>query len=212
MTTTHELAACALPSEAEVDGMRRQLTNLERGGGLWGRSDPNVAQTRLDDIPRPSGMTEAARLYCVEETWRQGYSLHTSDGVKATGRMILAWADAADRPEITPEAIERVGRAIEPEKNPDGFRRGAVYVGDSARVQAVGMIRRGIDLLCQEAPTPSEAGDVEAVIWYWRFETVHPFNDGNGRTGKILLNTLLGRMADPVFPPNSLWGNPIRNP
>ena len=39
-----------------------------------------------------------------------------------------------------------------------------------------GAIARGIDLLCREVPTPSEAGDVEALIWYWRFEAVHPFN------------------------------------
>ena len=212
MTTTRELAAYGLPPEEEVDAMRRRLTGPERAGALWGRPDPYVARIPLDDLPYPSATTEAARLYCVEETWRQGYSLHTFAGRKAAGRMILAWAEAAARPNVTPEVIERIGQAIEPDKNPDGFRRGAVYVGGSARLQSVGMIRRGIDLLCREAPRPSEADDVEAVIWYWRFETVHPFNDGNGRTGKILLNTLLGRMADPAFPPNDLWGNPVRNP
>ena len=212
MTTAHELAAYGLPSEAEVGAMRRRLTAPERGTNLWGRPDPSAARIPLDDLPGPSSMTEAARLYCVEETWRQGYSLHTPDGRDAAGRMIGAWADAAERPEVTPEAVERIGRAIEPDKNPDGFRRGAVYVGGSARLQSVGMIRRGIDLLCREAPKPGEAGGLEALIWYWRFETVHPFNDGNGRTGKILLNTLLGRMADPVFPPHDLWGRPIRNP
>ena len=212
MTTARALAAYGLPSEAEVDAMRRRLTGPERAGALWGRPDPYAARVPLDDLPDRSGTTGAARLYCVEETWRQGYFLHTPGGREATRRMILAWADAAARPDVRPEAVERIGRAIEPDKNPDGFRRGAVYVGGSARLQSVGMIRRGIDLLCREAPTPFEAGDVEALIWYWRFETVHPFNDGNGRTGKILLNTLLGRMADPVFPPNDLWGRPIRNP
>ena len=89
----------------------------------------------LDDLPDPSGTTDATRLYCVEETWRQGCSLHTPGGRDAARRMILAWADAAARPDVTPETVERIGRAIEPDKNPDGFRRGAVYVRGSARLQ-----------------------------------------------------------------------------
>ena len=73
MTTARELAAYGLPSEAEVDAMRRRLTDAERAGALWGRPDPFAERIPLDDLPDPSGMTEAARLYCVEETWRQGY-------------------------------------------------------------------------------------------------------------------------------------------
>lgn len=30
-----------------------------------------------------------------------------------------------------------------------------------------------------------------ALEFYWRFEAIHPFQDGNGRVGRILLNTLL---------------------
>ena len=65
-------------------------------------------------------------------------------------------------------------------------------------------IRRGLEALCAEAPEPACLDPIDALLWYWRFENIHPFTDGNGRTGKIMLNFLLGRMADPVFPPHDL--------
>lgn len=35
--------------------------------------------------------------------------------------------------------------------------------------------------------------------WYLAYEAIHPFGDGNGRTGKILHNWLLGTLAEPVL-------------
>lgn len=35
--------------------------------------------------------------------------------------------------------------------------------------------------------------------FYVEFEKIHPFVDGNGRTGKILHNWLLGTLGDPVL-------------
>lgn len=40
---------------------------------------------------------------------------------------------------------------------------------------------------------------VTADDWYLAYEAVHPFADGNGRTGKILHNWLLGTLDDPVL-------------
>jgi hypothetical protein len=35
--------------------------------------------------------------------------------------------------------------------------------------------------------------------WYAAFEFLHPFRDGNGRTGKILFNWLTGTLENPVL-------------
>jgi hypothetical protein len=48
-----------------------------------------------------------------------------------------------------------------------------------------------------------------AACAYLTFEHVHPFPDGNGRTGKIIYNWVRGSLDEPEFPPN-FWG--INNP
>ena len=35
--------------------------------------------------------------------------------------------------------------------------------------------------------------------WYLAFEAIHPFGDGNGRSGKVLHNWLLGTLNEPVL-------------
>jgi hypothetical protein len=46
----------------------------------------------------------------------------------------------------------------------------------------------------------AEVKELETVDdWYLAFESVHPFSDGNGRTGKIFHNWLLGTLDEPVL-------------
>ncbi len=54
-------------------------------------------------------------------------------------------------------------------------------------------------LFCNEGALPPL---VQAAIAHAQFETIHPFNDGNGRTGRALLQVLLRRSGlAPVFVP-----------
>jgi Fic family protein len=147
--------------------------------------------------------------YVQEEVTRQGYDVEIKSGKLRVKWMLQAWkvaialSESNKYPSI--DIIEILGKTIEPKKNKFGFRKCMVRVGyyTPPHPSEIKMrLERLWKFLLDQTP-------IEA---YKEFEMIHPFEDGNGRTGKILLNWLNKSLNDPVFPPQDLFGYPQRNP
>ena len=144
--------------------------------------------------------------YIVEEVWRQGHDVEAPDGLQRVAGMIHAWSAVLQMP---PRPLEigdviALGRWIEP-CNAEGFRKVAVRVGRRIPPEYHEVPHLVKALLTQQ-------NTLEPLEFYREFELIHPFEDGNGRVGKILLNWSNRTLLTPVFPPDDFWGTPILNP
>ncbi len=139
--------------------------------------------------------------YIAEEVERQ------SRGPIQVAWMCEAWEYAvdqisigADHPSI--KDMQVLGKLVERNVNTgNSWRNVNVRVGMHIAPQH----REVPDLMKRwhgnlDTMTPEEA--------YKEFELIHPFQDGNGRVGKIVYNWLKGTLDNPVMPPNFFGGNP----
>ncbi len=146
--------------------------------------------------------------YVTEEVQRQGHDTAKLDGIQRVGWMLGAWSYAMELPMLTAEKINYIGQRIEPYRNktlPRVINMG-IRGDDSVRFADY----RKVPELLQELAELQ--GKLEPLEFYRRFINIHPFLDGNGRSGKVILNWLNGTLHDPIFPPDDFWGKPMRNP
>lgn len=148
--------------------------------------------------------------FISEEVTRQGHDITVwEDGGTRCLWMLTGWKFAQDKSKEgkpTLQDILRIGYHMEPEYNSvQGFRRVNVTVGwhNPPRWENVpGEMARlwtNIEDVVPEQGRGIEKGILTADDFYLGFEAIHPFRDGNGRSGKILHNWLLGTLDDPVL-------------
>lgn len=127
-------------------------------------------------------------------------------GEASVSAMVNAWQWAlnatAEWRLPTLDDVVTLGELVEPRKNKRGFRRCAVYIGGDE-----GLDWRELDTaiaeLCANARTTSPHD------FFYRYETIHPFVDGNGRTGQILYNWMMQTLSRPRWAKNH-WNDPRR--
>jgi Fic family protein len=85
------------------------------------------------------------------------------------------------------------------------FRRAKEWVRVGAHVGAnPDFVPKLMDELLQDYHTPSNRYFLDRIAWFHaEFETIHPFNDGNGRIGRVLINKQLMSLGyPPIIIPN----------
>lgn len=148
----------------------------------------------------PFEITHMARWAAQECEWQESGEMSVSRLIDAT---FYAIGTKAMGSRITPLVIQSIGRLIDP-RNESGFRQEPVWIG-TEELTPWGEISGDVVYWVDQRShmTPTEA--------FKAFEEIHPFIDGNGRTGAILYNWLNGTLEPGrlVFPPN-VFGDPRR--
>ena len=171
--------------------------------------------------------------FCHDEVVRQFHDTRIwEDGGVRTQDMLNAWSYAESNARRTPtlDDVLELGRRVEPDMNAEGLRTVWVSVGNKLKIgpyyvpsmldrlmAVAGNVMPGastgtvdgplVDVLFVEGFRTQVLDLVRTVDdWYVAYEWIHPFGDGNGRTGKILHNWLNGTLDDPVLVPDYFGG------
>lgn len=184
-----------------------------------------------ETVPKFS-ITQARVIeYCAEQYKRQ------HSGEMSVYDMVNAWEYATKIFRSVPNhldtsLIQVIGKLVEPDDNRNGFRTIPMGVTDGMGgwIEKANweQVPRLLEHLLASyyagymTPVRSEDENQDSYAhplsvtaedeFYFNFEEIHPFVDGNGRTGKILYNYLLGTLDNPVMPPPNFGEGVIREP
>ena len=166
-----ELPALLLRSESSSSSQIERLTSSVR----------NVALAELSDKAPSNALLIAGNVAAMREALRQSGNV-SIDSICAIRSVLMQHSGEADG--LRDEQVWIGGTPYSP--------HGATFVPPHAS-----RVRECLDDLITFGARDDIPPIAKAAIFHAQFETIHPFTDGNGRTGRALLHRMLA--ADEVL-------------
>ena len=119
-----------------------------------------------------------------EGFFRESNAIEDVYGDEPLEESLEAWDYLKQHDELKHHIIKETHRLIMRNRQPvlaGEYRDVQVYVGDHTPPDPA-VVRMKMQELLQVEPENAE----EAVKWHISFETIHPFEDGNGRIGRMI--------------------------
>jgi len=184
---------------SSADAAARELSRLDAElGGRVASFAPVLLRSEAASSSQIENITASARAIFSAELGAK--TSRNAKLVTANTRAMTAAIELAD--EVTPDAIARMHEVLmagQPRHTPGRWRDEAVWIGtrsDSpvgAEFVAPHHSRIGglLDDVTAFARRSDVAPLVSVAVAHAQFETIHPFSDGNGRTGRALAQAQL---------------------
>jgi len=122
------------------------------------------------------------------------------------GEAIRYYFDAKIRPPVTESLIRNLHAILMrgvrgANLNPGAFRKHQVQVGRRYMPPPHYMVQECMDQFIGYVQSPPRYDPlVEAFLAHYQFESIHPFIDGNGRVGRLLLSIMVAESAGMTEP------------
>lgn len=189
----------------ELQGLTPDLSGISR---FLLRSEA-IASSRIE------GIAPSARQIALAELGQTEDVRGVSEQAQLVANNMTVVREATSRlvevERVSVEEIVAVHRTLLPDDNQHGLRTVQNWIGGSAwhpldaefvPPPAEHVVPLMEDLVAYLAGGTHSAL-VQAALVHAQFETIHPFTDGNGRVGRALIHTVLGRrglVRDAVLP------------
>ncbi|MGP3911765.1 Fic family protein [Nonomuraea sp. 10N515B] len=189
-----------------MEGLVRRLTAHPAGDGVDGlarfllRSEA-IASSRIEGLQASPQQVALAELAAHEIGVTRGFTATAAlvaNNVTALRRAVTELVSAAV---LSTEDVVALHTVLLPDEKHLGLREVQNWVGGSdwhpLDAEFVPPppehVRPLMDDLVSYANSAVHAPLIQAALVHAQFETIHPFTDGNGRVGRALIHTVLGR-------------------
>lgn len=193
------VAAAAEDARAAITRFDGELSSLLGDQSEFAPMTAVLLRTESASSSQIENITAGSRALALAELGITTFGSNAKQVVANVEAMKRALELADD---VTPNSILAVHEALmhdEPRIGPGKFREEQVWIGggdysphDAAFVPPHHTrVQESINDLCAFAQRTDMPLIAQAAIAHAQFETIHPFNDGNGRTGRALVHAML---------------------